>query len=276
MPVIDAHHHFWRYAASEYGWISDAMAVLRRDFLPADLEREIRAAGGDGVVSVQARQTPGETEWLLSLAEQSPFIRGVVGWVPLADPAVEAHLDRFSRHAKLKAVRHVVQDEPDPDFILGEAFNRGVSRLKAYRLVYDILIFERHLPQTLAFVDRHPEQVFVLDHIAKPRIREGALEPWGARMRELARRPNVWCKLSGVATEADWTHWTPDGIRPWLETALEAFGPRRLMWGSDWPVCLVAVAYARWKGIVDDVVAALSPAEREGVLGRNAQEAYRL
>ncbi len=276
MPVIDAHHHLWEYAKAEYGWISDDMAVLRRNFLPPDLEREIRAVGVDGVVTVQARQTVGETEWLLSLAEKNPFMRGVVGWVPLADPAVEAHLDRFARHPKLKAVRHVVQDEPDPDFILGEAFNRGVSRLKEYRLVYDILIFERHLPQTLAFVDRHPEQVFVLDHIAKPRIRDEALEPWRERMRDLARRTNVWCKLSGVATEADWKRWTPAGIRPYLETALEAFGPKRLMWGSDWPVCLVATPYARWKRIVDDFIATLSEAERERILGTNAVETYRL
>lgn len=276
MTVIDAHHHFWRYAKAEYGWMSDDMAAIRRDFLPPDLEREIRAAGVDGVVTVQARQSVEETAWLLSLAETHPFIRGVVGWVPLADPAVEAHLDRFARHPKLRAVRHVVHDEPDPDFILGEAFNRGVSRLKEYRLVYDILIFERHLPQATAFVDRHPEQPFVLDHIAKPRIRDGALEPWAGRMRELARRPNVRCKLSGVVTEADWARWTPAGIRPFLETALEAFGPDRLLWGSDWPVCLVASSYARWKRVVDDFVAALSASERARVLGGCAIETYRL
>jgi len=276
VTVIDAHHHFWRYAKAEYGWMSDDMAAIRRDFLPPDLEREIRAAGVDGVVTVQARQSVEETAWLLSLAETHPFIRGVVGWVPLADPAVEAHLDRFARHPKLRAVRHVVHDEPDPDFILGEAFNRGVSRLKEYRLVYDILIFERHLPQATAFVDRHPEQPFVLDHIAKPRIRDGALEPWAGRMRELARRPNVRCKLSGVVTEADWARWTPAGIRPFLETALEAFGPDRLLWGSDWPVCLVASSYARWKRVVDDFVAALSASERARVLGGCAIETYRL
>jgi L-fuconolactonase len=276
VPVIDAHHHFWTYSAAEYGWISDAMAALRRDFLPDDLGREIRAAGVDGVVSVQARQTVAETEWLLSLADRTPFIRGVVGWVPLADPAVEGVLERLARHPKLKAVRHVVQDEPDPDFILRDDINRGVGLLKAHGLVYDILIFERHLPQTLAFVDRHPGQVFVLDHIAKPRIRDGAISPWREQMRELARRPNVWCKLSGVVTEADWARWTPAGIRPYLDAVMEAFGAGRVLWGSDWPVCLVACGYGCWRRTVDDAIAALSASEREGILGGNAIAAYRL
>jgi len=276
MPVIDSHHHFWRYAAAEYGWISDAMAVLRRDFLPGDLEREIRAAGVDGVVSVQARQTVAETEWLLSMAEASPFIRGVVGWVPLADPGVDEILARLARHPKLRAVRHVVQDEPDPGFLLREEINRGIGRLQGHGLAYDILIFERQLPQALALVDRHPGQVFVLDHIAKPRIRDGAISPWRERMRELARRPNVWCKLSGVVTEADWEGWTPAGIRPYLDAALEAFGSKRVMWGSDWPVCLVACDYGRWRRTVEEATAGLTASEREGILGGNAVAAYRL
>ena len=276
MPVIDSHHHFWRYAAAEYGWISGAMAVLRRDFLPGDLEREIRAAGVDGVVSVQARQTVAETEWLLSMAEASPFIRGVVGWVPLADPGVDEILARLARHPKLRAVRHVVQDEPDPGFLLREEINRGIGRLQGHGLAYDILIFERQLPQALALVDRHPGQVFVLDHIAKPRIRDGAISPWRERMRELARRPNVWCKLSGVVTEADWEGWTPAGIRPYLDAALEAFGSKRVMWGSDWPVCLVACDYGRWRRTVEEATAGLTASEREGILGGNAVAAYRL
>jgi L-fuconolactonase len=275
MPVIDSHHHFWRYSAAEYGWILDAMAVLRRDFLPVDLERETRAAGVDGVVSVQARQTVAETEWLLSMAEANPFIRGVVGWVPLADPGVGAILERLARRPKLKAVRHVVQDEPD-GFLLRDDVNRGVGLLKGLGLAYEILIFERQLPEAVAFVDRHPDQVFVLDHIAKPRIRDGALSPWRERLRELARRPNVRCKLSGVVTEADWSRWTPAGIRPYLDAALEAFGPERVMWGSDWPVCLVACGYDRWRRTAGEAVAALAPSEREAVLGGNAVEAYRL
>ena len=275
VPVIDAHHHFWRYSAAEYGWISDAMAVLRRDFLPGDLEQEIRAAGVDGVVSVQARQSVAETEWLLSLAEASPFIRGVVGWVPLAEPGVGAILDRLARRPKLKAVRHVVQDEPD-GFLLRDDVNRGVSLLAARGIVYDILIYERQLPETIAFVDRHPGQAFVLDHLAKPRIRDGALSPWRERMRELARRPNVRCKLSGAVTEADWSGWTPAEIRPYLDAALEAFGPARMMWGSDWPVCLVATGYGRWRRTAEEALAGLTPSEREGILGLNAISAYRL
>ena len=199
---IDSHHHFWRYSAEEYGWISDEMAALRRDFLPEDLQPLIESAGIDGVVSVQARQTEVETEDLLAFGRENDFIRGVVGWAPLADPGVDAVLERWSGEEKLKAIRHVVQDEPDDLFILGDEFNQGVGRLERFGLLYDILIFEKHLPQTIAFVDRHPNQRFVLDHIAKPRIREGSIETWRADIGRLAERENVACKISGMATEA--------------------------------------------------------------------------
>ena len=274
--VIDAHHHFWKYDPVEYGWINDAMAALRRDFLPADLKREMEAAGVDGVVSVQARQTLAETHWLLDLADRNEFIRGVVGWVPLVSPDVAKDLAEFAGRAKLKAVRHVLQDEPDDGYVLREDFNAGVRALQPLGLAYDILIYERHLPQAVRFVDRHPGQVFVLDHVAKPRIRDNVLSPWREQMRELARRPNVYCKLSGMPTEADWHTWTPAQLRPFMEVALDAFGPRRLMFGSDWPVCLVACGYARWKEVVTDFLADLSPAERERVMGGTAVEAYKL
>jgi L-fuconolactonase len=274
---IDAHHHFWHYDPVEYGWIDDSMRTIRRDFLPADLEPAIRAAGIAGVVSVQARQSFAETDWLLELAGRHEFIRGVVGWVPLADRAVEDILSRFvAASPKLKAVRHVLQGEADPDYMLRPDFNHGVSLLARLGLAYDILIFERQLPQTLRFVDRHPEQRFVLDHVAKPRIRENVLSPWREHLRELARRPNVWCKLSGMVTEADFHSWTEPQLRPYLEAALEAFGPHRVMFGSDWPVCLVACDYVRWHGIVREFVSTLSAAEQEDVLGANAIAAYRL
>jgi len=273
---IDSHHHFWKYSAEEYPWISDSMAALRRDFLPEHLEAEIAAVGIDGVVSVQARQTVGETEWLLSLADGNEFIKGVVGWVPLADPGVREVIAKFTANPKLRAVRHVVQDEPDDRFILGADFNRGVSMLREFGLVYDILIFERQLAASIEFVDRHPQQVFVLDHIAKPRIGDGAIEPWKANIRELARRKNVFCKVSGMVTEADWKTWSEEQLRPYFDTVLEAFGPKRLMFGTDWPVCLAASGYSRWVEVVREFVAGLSADEQEWLFGKTAVMAYGL
>lgn len=274
--VIDAHHHFWKYDPQEYGWISDAMAVLRRDYLPPDLLAETRAGGVDGVVSVQARQTSEETRWLLDLADANDFIRGVVGWVPLVSDRVREDLERLAANPKLKAVRHVLQDEPDERYVLGDAFNRGVGLLKGFGLRYDLLIYARHLPHATAFVDRHPDQSFVLDHMAKPPIRDGLLSPWREQMRELGRRANVCCKLSGLATEADHAAWTPAQLEPYLNVALAAFGPRRLMFGSDWPVCLLASDYGRWARTVSDFAQKLSPDERARVMGGTAVEVYGL
>jgi L-fuconolactonase len=279
MPIIDAHHHFWKYTPEEYGWIDDSMTALRRDFLPADLRATLAAAGVDAAISVQARQSLEETAWLLGMAEQHDFLAGVVGWVPLADPGVEQILEHFTARPKLKAIRHIVQSEPDDRFLLRDSFNRGIRALTARGLVYDILIYERHLPVAIEFVDRHPRQLFVLDHIAKPRIRDGGLEPWRSNLRELARRENVFCKLSGVATEADFLNLTPDNrdqLRPYMNAALEAFGPRRIMFGSDWPVCLAALAYADWFAMVNDVIGGFSESEREWVLGGTAAQAYGL
>lgn len=274
--VIDAHHHFWGYDPAEYGWISDAMSVLKRDYLPDDLHREAAAAGVDGVVSVQARQTVDETRWLLELAAQNDFIRGVVGWVPLVSERVADDLARFTDRPKLKAVRHVLQDEPDDDYMLRPEFDRGVGLLPKFGLRYDILIFERHLPQATTLVDRHPGLTFVLDHVAKPRVRDGAISPWRERVADLAKRPNVFCKLSGLATEAGPRAWTPGQLRPYMDVALEAFGPRRLMFGSDWPVCLLAVDYHRWVGLVREFVSELSDTERRRVMGGTAVEVYGL
>lgn len=273
---IDSHHHLWSYSAAEYPWIGDTMATLRRDFLPGHLQAEIAAAGIDGVVSVQARQSVRETEWLLSLADVNPFIKGVVGWLPLAEPGVRDVIAKFAANPKLRAVRHVVQDEPDDRFILGADFNRGVSALREFGLVYDILIFERQLAPSIEFVDRHPQQVFVLDHIAKPRIKDGALEPWRANILKLARRQNVFCKVSGMVTEADWKTWSEEKLRPYFDTVLEAFGPKRLMFGTDWPVCLAASSYARWVEIVRKFSAQLSADELEWLWGRTAVQAYKL
>ena len=274
--AVDAHHHFWRFNRREYDWIDDTMSRIQRDFLPRDLRKEIDAAGIDGVVTVQARQTTEETEWLLQLADEHPFIRGVVGWVPLVHDDVAETLAPYAEHPKLKAVRHVVQGEPDDDFILRSDFNRGIDALEPLDLVYDILIFERHLPQTIEFVDRHPTQRFVLDHIAKPRIAEEILEPWKRNLTELARRENVTCKLSGLVTEADPGNWTPAQLTPYMEVVLEAFGPDRVMFGSDWPVCLLGCGYEQWCALVRDTVAELSETERDAIFGKTAIDTYRL
>lgn len=273
---IDAHHHLWKYNPKEYGWIDDTMAVLQRDFLPGHLRADMATAGIDGVVSVQARQTEQETAWLLGLAENNEFIKGVVGWVPLAAPKVDRVLEKFCRHWKLRAVRHVVQGEPDDRFILGEEFNAGIRLLREFGLAYDILILERQLPPTIEFVDLHPAQVFVLDHIAKPKIKDNELEPWRTNLLELGKRQNVYCKISGLVTEADFAAWTEAQLQPYLDTVLAAFGPRRLMFGSDWPVCRVACDYKRWVELVGRFIAKLSADEQARIMGGTATEAYGL
>ena len=276
MPVIDAHHHLWNYDTEDYAWIGPEMNVLRRDFMPADLHIEMQQAGVDGAIAVQARQTSQETEWLLSLAAQNEFMRGVVGWAPLIDAAVSDDLERLAAQPKLKGIRHVLQDEPDDFYMLRNDFNAGITQLRRFNLVYDVLIFERHLPQTIQFLDRHPDQVFVIDHIAKPRIREGLLSPWRENLKELARRSHCFCKLSGVLTEADWQNWRPEGIHPYLDAALDAFGPNRCLFGSDWPVLLLADSYAGWVATVKNFVSRLSSTEQARVLGGTAAEVYRL
>jgi len=276
IETIDAHHHLWRYTPEEYGWIDEEMKALRRDFLPADLAAAMATAGIDGTVAVQARQTLEETRWLLDLADRTDAIRGVVGWAPIAGEEFPACMEEFDGRPKLKGLRHVIQGEKDEHYILREDFNSGIRTMLGSGLVYDILIYERHLPQTIDFVDEHPEQVFVLDHIAKPLIAAGQLEPWTSRMRELGRRENVWCKLSGMVTEADWKAWTVEGLKPYLDVAVEAFGPARLMAGSDWPVCLMASGYAQWFEVLGGYFAGFSEAERASVFGGTAIEVYGL
>jgi L-fuconolactonase len=273
---IDAHHHLWRYKKEDYAWIGAGMETLAKDFLPADLERELAASGIPGSIVVQARQTLQETDWLLELATNSRVIRGVVGWAPIADQELLPVLDRLEESKKLKGLRHVIQDEPDDEFMARPDFNAGIAHLKHYGLVYDILIYERHLSAAIAFVDRHPQQVFVLDHIAKPRIREHILDPWQKNIREIARRKNIVCKLSGMVTEADWSNWRAEDLQPYFEVVLEAFGPKRIMAGSDWPVCLLATTHQAWFSTVDNFIRHLSAAERELILGGVATEVYSL
>ncbi len=273
---IDAHHHLWNYSAAEYGWIDDNMKRIRRDFTPADLKAEIDAAGIDGVVSIQARTEVKENDFLLDYADRNDWMRGVVGWADLTDPNVGKTLERYAGRKKLKGIRHTLQGEPDERYMLRDDFNRGVALLKDFGLSYDILIFERHLPQTLQFVDRHPDLTFILDHIAKPRIKDNVLSPWQSLIVELAHRPNVYCKVSGMVTEADYQNWTPKQLKPYFDTVLSAFGAKRVMFGSDWPVCLVAVEYVRWHDIVKGWISDLPQGDQDLVLGLTAIEAYRL
>jgi L-fuconolactonase len=276
MTTIDAHHHLWHFTPEEFGWLEGPLAPLRRDYLEPDLFAAIATANIDGVVTVQARQSLEETRWLLEIAARNPQIRGVVGWAPIASPNFAKSMDEFAANPKLKALRHVIQAEPDPNFILREDFNHGIRQLQGTGLAYDILIFERHLPQTIEFVDRHPNQTFVLDHIAKPRIAAHELEPWATNLRALALRPNVTCKLSGMVTEADPLAWTPAQLTPYLETAVAAFTPARLMAGSDWPVSLAGVQYAQWFELLRTFFHPFSAEERSAIFGQNAIATYHL
>jgi L-fuconolactonase len=277
MPeTIDSHHHLWRYTSEDYGWIGAQMQVLKRDFLSDDLELEMVSAQVQGTIAVQARQTVEETRWLLDLATQSPAIRGVVGWLPIVQGDVPAQLSELGDTAELKGLRHVIQDEPDDNFILREDFNLGIASLLGTGLVYDILIHERHLPQAARFAALHPQQAFVLDHLAKPKIAAAEIEPWRTNLFALAANPNVTCKLSGLVTEADWAAWTLDDLRPYLDAALAAFGPDRLMAGSDWPVCLLASGYMRWWETLREWMSDLDVQHQEMILGETAKRVYRL
>lgn len=274
---IDAHQHFWRYAAPEYGWIGDDMKRLRRDFLPADLAPQLLAARIDGSIAVQARQTVAETDWLLELAAANPSIKGVVGWLPLADQgaAIASWLDRYAAFPRLRGVRHVLQAEP-ASYFADQGFNAALHEVSAHGLTYDLLIFAGQLPAAVALVDRHPDLRVVLDHIAKPTVQGPPPPTWRSALRDLARREHVCCKLSGVVTEAPGWNWTPELLWPYFEVVLEAFGPRRLMFGSDWPVCLVATNYDQWFRLIDDWTSPLSPAERTAILGGTATAWYHL
>jgi L-fuconolactonase len=273
---IDAHQHFWRYSAEEYGWIGPGMAVLERDHLPGDLAPLLEGARVGGTVAVQARQTLAETAWLLELAAEHEFIKGVVGWVDLCGPDLRAQLERFGSDPGFRGVRHVVQDEADEWFMLRDEFLHGIRALAEFDLTYDILIYAHQLPVACEMVARFPEQPFVLDHIAKPLIKDGVLEPWASGIKRLAAYSNVACKVSGMVTEADWSAWQPAQMQPYLDAVCEAFGPDRILFGSDWPVCTLAGSYEQVIGLVSDFVGQLSVDEQTAVLGENARKFYNL
>jgi L-fuconolactonase len=272
---IDSHQHFWRYDPSAYGWIDDSMAVLRRDFLPADLEPEMASAGVGACIAVQARQSLEETEWLLALAEANAFITGVVGWVDLQAEDVREQLGSFLPSRKLVGVRHVVQAEADHRFLVRPAFCRGIAMLEEADLAYDLLIYPRHLGVAAELVSRFSRQRFVLDHAAKPDIRGGEIDDWERGIRTLAAFPHVFCKVSGLITEADWGCWTEGDLRPYLDVVFDAFGASRLMAGSDWPVCTVAGDYARTLGVLKHYLSHKPERDGDAVMGGNAMRFYK-
>jgi len=271
---IDSHQHFWIYNAREYEWIGHGMATLQRDFLPPDLAPLLEPAGIGGTVAVQARQCQEESQWLLELADQYPFIKGVVGWVDLSSPRVDEQLTQFARHPKFCGVRHILHDEPDDRFMLREDFVRGLSCLAKHHLTYDLLLFPHHLVVACELVRQFPHQPFVVDHLAKPRIKARELQPWNTDLRRLAAFPNVFCKISGMVTEADWQGWKPADFTPYLDVIFECFGPKRVMVGSDWPVCTLAGTFQEVLQIVAEYLEKLSPGEQAAVWGENAKRFY--
>jgi L-fuconolactonase len=274
--ILDSHHHLWRFDPERLPWISAAMPALRQDYGLAELDAAIAGTGVDRTILVHAQQRLDETKWMLDVAAASGGrIAGVVGWVPLVAPDLDDTLARLTTDRRLRGVRHIVHDEPDDDYLLRDDVNRGVARLHAHGLVYDVLIFAKHLPQTIAFVDQHPDQPFVIDHVAKPRIRaNGFDEGWAAGLRALGERPHVSCKLSGMVTEVRDPTWSPSLLQPYVDVALEAFGPSRLMFGTDWPVCRLRCEYADWVAAVRGFLAPLSGDEQAAILGGTAGRVY--
>ena len=273
---IDSHQHFWHYNSEDYPWMAGERGALQVDYLPPDLQPLMTATGMQGTVAVQARQVVYETEYLLGLAEQYDFIRGVVGWLDIRADDFEAQLEQFASDPRLAGIRHIVHDEADERFMLGGNFLRGMAKLEGYGLTYDLLLYPRHLPIAIDVVKRFPGQRFVLDHIAKPFIKDGIIEPWASEIRQLAAFGNVWCKVSGMVTEAAWGAWTQDDYKPYLDVVFDCFGVERLMFGSDWPVCTLSGSYSEVVGIVESFIAALSADEQAAVMGGNAIEFYRL
>jgi L-fuconolactonase len=272
---IDCHQHFWQYNPNDYVWMSEEHKMLRGDFLPEDLKSLLDAGSIHGTIAVQARQMLSETDFLLELANRNPFIKGVVGWIPLCIPEVQDYLDQYADNEKIVGFRHVVHDESDDDFILRRDFNAGINNLSRYNLCYDILIFEKHLPQAIQFVDMHPTLPMVVDHIAKPNIHEDAFDQtWANNMRRMAERGHVYCKLSGMVTEVRDKDWNLELLSPYFDVVLEAFGPKRLMFGSDWPVCLLRSKYLSWLNVVTQLIDSLSVSEKEAIMGGNAAAFY--
>lgn len=274
--TIDSHQHFWRYNPVRDGWITEEMAALQRDYLPEHLLPELKLNHVEGCIAVQADQSEDETMLLVDLAQRHSFIRGVIGWVDLRSDRLPERLKFFSQFEKLRGFRHIVQSESDECFLLRRDFLRGISELRAFGFTYDILVYARQLPAAVEFAARFPEQKFVVDHIAKPQIKVKEIAGWEHWMRRMAALPNVHCKLSGMVTEADWRRWRPSDFEPYLDVVFECFGSDRLMFGSDWPVCLLAGSYCQVKKIIADYTQALPQYEKDKIFGLNATRFYGL
>ncbi|MGO9640416.1 MAG: amidohydrolase family protein [Candidatus Acidiferrales bacterium] len=271
---IDAHQHFWKFDPVRDAWITEEMGVLRRDFLPEDLAPELSANRMDASIAVQADQSEDETLFLLDLAEKHPQIAGVVGWVNFSAPNIRERLRYFSRFPKLRGFRHIVQAEPDDRFLLREDFLRGISCLKEFGFTYDVLIYPKQLPAAVEFVQRFPDQPFIVDHIAKPLVKEKEVSSWSKHMRALAAASNVSCKVSGLITEGDWKRWRPEEFHPYLDVVFDAFGPERLLFGSDWPVCLLAGTYHQVRQLVENYIRSRPQREKDNIFGGNAAHFY--
>lgn len=273
---IDAHQHFWVYRAADYPWIDERRRALRRDFLPGHLQAELAGTGFEASIAVQAAPSVEETAWLLELAGANRFIAGVVGWVDLCAEDAHDRLAQLAAKPALLGVRHLVQDEPDDRFLLRPDFQRGLAALGGFGLTYDLLIHPRHLPVAAELVGKFDSQPFVLDHLAKPPVRSGAIDAWAKDLARLAAAPNVWAKISGLVTEADWVEWTAGDIHPYLDVAFDLFGAGRLIAGSDWPVCTLAASYGRTMAVLTDYLERRPRTDRDAVLGENAQRLWRL
>lgn len=266
--IVDAHQHFWRVGQFDYPWMTSDLGILYRDYLPAGAQN-----GVDHIVVVQASNSVAESRWLLSLADENDYIGGVVGWVDLASADVDEQLNELTAHSKFKGVRHLVESEPADDWLVQPAVIAGLQRLAAYGLSYDLLVHTRHLRHARTVAEKCPDQRFVIDHLAKPPIAKHGFNEWARDFKPLAQYPNVYCKLSGLVTEADWNTWTTDDLRPYVEYALELFGPRRLMFGSDHPVCLLAASYAR---VLESFQQIIGDENRNLIFAENARDFYRL
>jgi L-fuconolactonase len=274
MYKIDAHQHFWKFDPVRDSWITEEMDVIRRDFLPQDLMHILMHNHMEGCIAVQASQTEKENQFLIDLAATNPFIKGIVGWVDLRASDVEDRLKYYSKHDKVVGFRHVLQGEPQRDFMLREEFLRGVSLLGKYEFTYDILVFPDQLAYTADFVARFPGQRFVIDHIAKPDIKNQEVKNWERAIREVAKYPNVHCKVSGMVTEANWYAWEEEDFKPYMDVVFDAFGVERLMFGSDWPVCMVAGGYNRVIKMVRHYTSHLTDLEKALFWGGNALKFY--
>jgi L-fuconolactonase len=273
--IIDSHQHFWTYRPERDTWITPEMETIRRDFYPEDLLPIQMVNKIEGCIAVQADSSEKETDFLIKCAREHSFVKGVVGWTDLRSPQLQARLEYYHEFSEIKGFRHIVQSEPD-GFLLDDSFCRGIAQLEQYSFTYDILVYPKQLPEVLQFVKKFPRQKFVIDHLAKPLIREKKLEPWRQLMKEIAQHDNVYCKISGLVTEAEWKAWRPTDFTPFQECVLEAFGPRRLLYGSDWPVCLVAASYEEQFTLTTRFISGLSPTEKKSVMGGNATSFYQL